>query len=294
MRSWLKKKSNQWILSASFVTKPTLKQWNVTYVRRKDILRGIAPMPPKRRAATLTSTCASSHTSTKTPQLPTAAHKDGEQMALPVSPQLGEWELGLDSMAGVNVCGSKRLASNIRKGRKITIQGVNGRLTTDTWCDLLEFKECAYVPQAPNPLSLALVSDQFEVQWDRKICESTVMAPTGNYMFSRSANTTVCNLREREVMPARLERGAMSARVETKAGSKELYSTRDIAGAERARNELRQLNFPSIQTYLKMIQRNSIVGSRVTPDDVRCMVRIYGPDIASLKGKTKRLTLPSS
>jgi hypothetical protein len=61
------------------------------------------------------------------PQLPTAAHTDREQMvmevarALPVSPQLGEWELGLDSMAGVHVCGSKRLASNIRKGRRITI-----------------------------------------------------------------------------------------------------------------------------------------------------------------------------
>jgi hypothetical protein len=82
----------------------------------------------------------------------------------------------------------------------------------------------------------------------------------------------------------------MLARVETIAGNKELYSTRDIAGAERARNELRQLDFPSIQTYLKMSQRNSIVGSRVTPDDVRRMVRIYGPDIASLKGKTKRVT----
>jgi hypothetical protein len=113
------------------------------------------------------------------------------------------------------------------------------------------------------------------------------MAPTGN-----NANSTVCDLREREVMPARLERGAMSARVETIASNKELYSTRDIAGAERVRNELRQLDFPSIQTYMKMIQRNSIVGSRVTPDDVRRMVRIYSPNIASLKGKTKRVTPP--
>jgi hypothetical protein len=104
------------------------------------------------------------------PQLPTAAHTDREQMvmdvarALPVSPQLGEWELGLDSMTGVHVCGSERLASNIRKGRKITIYGVNGKLTTDIWCDLPDFKECAYVLQAQNLLSLALVSDQFEVQ----------------------------------------------------------------------------------------------------------------------------------
>jgi hypothetical protein len=42
MRSWLKKKSNKWILSASFVTKPTSKQWNFTYIRRKDTLRGTA------------------------------------------------------------------------------------------------------------------------------------------------------------------------------------------------------------------------------------------------------------
>jgi hypothetical protein len=65
------------------------------------------------------------------PKLPTAAHTDREQMvmevarALPMSPQLGEWELGLDSMAGVHVCGSKRLASNIRKGRKITMMGAS-------------------------------------------------------------------------------------------------------------------------------------------------------------------------
>jgi hypothetical protein len=41
-------------------------------------------------------------------------------------------------MAGLRVCGSKRLASNIRKGRKITIHSVNGKLTTDIWCDLLD------------------------------------------------------------------------------------------------------------------------------------------------------------
>jgi hypothetical protein len=41
-----------------------------------------------------------------------------------------------------------------------------------------------------------------------------------------------------------------------------------------------------------MFQRNSIIGSRVTPDDVRHMVRTYGPYIASLKGKTERVTTP--
>jgi hypothetical protein len=66
------------------------------------------------------------------------------------------------------------------------------------------------------------------------------------------------------------------------------YSQHQIKEAHRARDLLHALSFPSIANLKKALQMNAIANCPVTIDDVTRAEDIFGPDIATLKGKTTR------
>ena len=66
------------------------------------------------------------------------------------------------------------------------------------------------------------------------------------------------------------------------------YSKRQLARAKAARVLLHSLGCPSVNDLKKIIKMNTIRDNPVTIDDVLIAEKIYGPDIASLKGKTTR------
>ena len=63
---------------------------------------------------------------------------------------------------------------------------------------------------------------------------------------------------------------------------------RQIQGAEQARELYSKLAFPSLQDFKWIIQSNSIKDCPVTLTDIKLAERIWGPNIAALKGKTTR------
>lgn len=50
----------------------------------------------------------------------------------------------------------------------------------------------------------------------------------------------------------------------------------------------RQLGFPGYPRFLKLLEGNYFVNCTLTSDDAKWAIHIYGPDIASLQGKTTR------
>ena len=64
------------------------------------------------------------------------------------------------------------------------------------------------------------------------------------------------------------------------------YSARQISDAKRARELYSKVGFPSNPDFKNLIKNNMIINCPVTSDDVDRANKIYGPSIATMKGKT--------
>ena len=67
------------------------------------------------------------------------------------------------------------------------------------------------------------------------------------------------------------------------------FTPREIRAAQAAIKLLHKIGRPSYQTYTYMLENNFIRDCPVTVLDAKRAVAIYGKDVGSLKGKTKRL-----
>jgi Reverse transcriptase (RNA-dependent DNA polymerase) len=74
--------------------------------------------------------------------------------------------------------------------------------------------------------------------------------------------------------------------VQTVAQNKEHFVSREIEQADKARDLYRKLGRPSQQKFEDIISKNVITNCPITVDDARRAHIIYGPDLATLKGKT--------
>jgi hypothetical protein len=77
------------------------------------------------------------------------------------------------------------------------------------------------------------------------------------------------------------------ALVETVDENMKRYIKREIGGATRAREMLSRMGYPSVQQAIAMVE--SGVNFDITAHDFRIAEAIWGADIASLKGKTRKL-----
>ena len=74
----------------------------------------------------------------------------------------------------------------------------------------------------------------------------------------------------------------------TVAAQKKLFTPRQIRDADTARNLYRMIGRPSAAEFQTILRRGYIRNCPVTPADARRADIIYGPDIATIKGKCKR------
>ena len=70
--------------------------------------------------------------------------------------------------------------------------------------------------------------------------------------------------------------------------NKKSFARREIEGVDNAKSLFRSHGMPSYQAFIEAIENNHIHDCPVTAADVKRCVYIYGPEIAILKGKTKR------
>jgi hypothetical protein len=74
--------------------------------------------------------------------------------------------------------------------------------------------------------------------------------------------------------------------LETVDENKKFYTKRQFQRAKRACKLLYSLGYPSINDMKAIIWMNAIKNNPVTTEDVNIAEKIFGPDVATLKGKT--------
>jgi hypothetical protein len=78
--------------------------------------------------------------------------------------------------------------------------------------------------------------------------------------------------------------------VNTVKENREGYTQREYDDAKEARRALALVGYPSPKDFKNMVRANMIRNCPVTPSSISAAHKIFGPNIASLKGKTTRRT----
>ena len=70
------------------------------------------------------------------------------------------------------------------------------------------------------------------------------------------------------------------------------YTSRQFIDAKRARNLYHMLGAPSVDNFKKILRQNLIKNCPVTVEHINIAEKIFGPDIATQKGKSTRPKSP--
>eukprot|EP00536_Pseudo-nitzschia_multiseries_P008127 jgi/Psemu1/19634/gm1.19634_g len=191
--------------------------------------------------------------------------------------------------SSLNLIVNPALVTNIRpapNGGFMSIHCNSGVSKTSLIADLLGFGVVWFYENGlANVLSLALVSDQYQVTVDTSIDNALyVHKDGGTRRFQRSAcNLYYCDMQEHNGTVLALNT------VEGKANS---YFVLDCSRAKKARDMQEILGFPTSQELVKMIENNIIKDCPVTRRDIKIMTDIYGKHAGILKVKSVRQQAP--
>jgi hypothetical protein len=78
--------------------------------------------------------------------------------------------------------------------------------------------------------------------------------------------------------------------VNTVKQNREGFTDREFEGAKSARRALGLVGYPSPRDFKNMVRSNMIKNCNVTPIDIDNAYKLFGDDIASLRGTTVRTT----
>jgi hypothetical protein len=78
------------------------------------------------------------------------------------------------------------------------------------------------------------------------------------------------------------------ALVTTVAANKAMFTRREIEGADKARELYRMIGRPSEKSFQEILSKVMIHNCPITAEDAQRALTIYGPDLATLKGKTTK------
>lgn len=207
-------------------------------------------------------------------------------------------EVLLDNQATKGIFGNSDLLSDITKVNSYTtFSGVGGSLKTNlvgTFGPL--GVKVHYSPNfGYNVLSFSDVEDKHEIVYSprRSFKVSCHNGKTYEFLrrvsglwscnFAGDADTVAISAHKNGTDPPPSETVA----IQTVQENESMFSRREIKAAKAARELSKRLGYPSSQDLQSMLRRGVINNSPVTAQDVQRAERLYGPEVASLKGKTK-------
>lgn len=196
---------------------------------------------------------------------------------------LGRYDVLLDNQASTHVFKEKKLISNIRESDcTLSISGIAGdtNLTSNLVGDHPLFGEVCYCPGArANVLCYAKVRDMYGVQYDSKA--DTFIVPINSretLRFRRRDNIYPCDFSK-----SLQHHHCLSTTVEE---NESMYTKREVVAAKQVKEISAQLGYPSPRDLIDVINAGSIINLPITARDVERAYKIYGPDLAAVKGKT--------
>ena len=209
----------------------------------------------------------------------------------------------LDSQASVNVFCNPLLLRNVRKSdRQVVLNGVQSKaegvkITLEG--DFDDVGKVYYSDESiANILSCAVMVDEgndvrYNQQYDRfelrpvnskkmySFCRKNIPGSEGR-LYCCDVNTMV----KRFATTYPEQPPSDDALVETEQENILKYTKREVQGAHRARDMLAKMGFPPVNQAIDIVTRG--VNFTVTGTDFRIADDIWGPDIASMKGKIKK------
>jgi hypothetical protein len=199
------------------------------------------------------------------------------------------WVL-LDSESTVSVFNNPALLRNIRlSSTSVTVHTNGGTQVSSYVGDIPNFGPVWFNPKSlANILSLAAVRKICRVTMDSAIAPSFhVHKLDGTTMvFSKFASGLYYH-DTAKILNTNSTINAYTL-LNTIANNKTLFTRREIEGADKARTLYQQLGRPSERFFQKVLSQRLINNCPVTADNAKRALAIYGPDLATLKGKTTR------
>ena len=201
------------------------------------------------------------------------------------------WVL-LDSQSTMSVFSNPALLSNIRPAdhpiRAITNGGFQDSTMVGDFHGLGIPYTAWYNPASiANILSLASIRKLCPVTMDSSKAPSiSVHRPDGSLM---TFDEHPCGLYVHQHNPSSVSPAHYTLLSSVK-NNKRLFTQRQIQQAHLARKLYRMLGRPDEKYFRDLLSNNLIINCPISPDDALRALRIYGPDVATLKGKMTRAT----
>ena len=192
-----------------------------------------------------------------------------------------DWVL-LDSESSIHLFSNKQLMDSVYPSKEtLSLSSNNGHSLVNHKGILNQIGEIWFDERGmTNVLSLGLVQEKYRVTLDTEVENAfTVHAPWGPIKFWHHPEL---NLYYRDTK----KHGTVL--VETVKENKSFYTKSQVNRATRARQLLKTLGFPTTENLKAVIRMNTIMNCPVTLKDVDLAEAIFGPDVASAKGKSTR------
>ena len=203
---------------------------------------------------------------------------------------LDQYDVLLDNQATVGVFKDKELLTNMSDSSKYcVIQGIGGTVRTNQVGEFKPFGKVYYSENAvANVIPLGAVENdkRYKVTYKQGVSFSVEDNESGNVLtFCKRKSPTGSNgalyvynaghlVHRQQVMVTTVEQQEAK------------YTKKEILRAKAAKELLKRLGFPSVQTLVDMISKGVLLNNEITVADVHRAVDIYGKSLGELKGKS--------
>jgi hypothetical protein len=189
----------------------------------------------------------------------------------------------LDSQSTTDIFNNADLLSNIHEsGRSMTIHCNASSRRVTLIGTLRNYGEVWYCKDAiTNILSLAKVKEQYPVKYDSKQGNRFVLVQPHKKVILKQSPSGLYyhDTPDRAI-----------AMVNTVKENRKGYTQREYDDAKEARRALALVGYPSPKDFNNMVRAIMIRKCPMTSSSIYAAHKIFGPDVASLKGKTTRRT----
>ena len=182
------------------------------------------------------------------------------------------------------------LVGNVRKaGRKLELESNGGKLPISSIANVDGFEKSVWFSEdaMTNILSLSQVKQEYDISYDG---DDFIIHRAKRGYPDMVFKPHLSGLHVLDVNDSRSQ--ASYSFVDTVAENMQMFTKRQVASAQQARDLQAGLGFPSVQDYKWIVKANMLKDCPVISQDVDVALKVWGNQVPMLKGKTIRRKPP--